>query len=59
MDRGITALLGVLDRLLDVGVHLIAGRQPRNGPRLGPNAQPEGERTAHISGACRIDRLAR
>ena len=57
--RGIAALLGVLDRFLDVSVHLLAGRQPRHGPRLGPNAQTEGERTAHIGGACRVDRLAR
>jgi hypothetical protein len=59
VGRSITALLGVLDRFLDVSVHLLAGRQPRHGPRRGPNAQPECQRTAHISGACRVDRLAR
>jgi len=59
VGRGITALLGVLDRFLDVSVHLLAGRQPRHGPRLGPNAQTECERTAHISGSRQSGRLAR
>ena len=57
--RGVAALLGVSDRFLDVSVRLLAGRQPRHGPRLGPNAQTEGERAAHTGGACRVDRLAR
>lgn len=51
VDRGITAPLGVLDRFLDVGGHLLAGRAPRHGPRPGPNAQPEGERSADVGGA--------
>ena len=59
MGRRILAPLGALDRLLDVSVHLLAGRQPRQHPRQGPLSQPDRERTAHISGACRGDRLAR
>lgn len=59
VSRGITALLGVLDRFLDIGVHLLAGREPRHGPCLGSNAQTECERTVHIGGSCRDDRPAR
>ena len=59
VGRGVAAALGVLDRFLDVSVHLLAGQQPRHGPRLGPNTQTECQRTAHIGGACRVNRLAR
>ncbi len=59
VSRTITALLGVFDRFLDVSVHLLAGRQPRRGSRLAPNNQTERQRPAHVSAACRVDRLAR
>ena len=59
VGRSIFAPLRELERLLDVGVHLRAGRQPRQRPREGSLAQRDRERTAHIGGACRVDRLAR
>ena len=57
--RRILAPLAVLERLLDVSVHLLARRQPREHPGEGSLAQPDRERTAHTSASCGVDRLAR
>jgi hypothetical protein len=59
VGRSILAPLGMWDRLLDVGVHLLAGRPPRQRSHPGSQAQPDAERTTHIGGAGCVNRLAR
>ncbi len=59
VGRRILAPLRELERLFDVSLHLLAGRQPRQHTGEGSLSQRERKRTAFISGVSRGDGLAR